>query len=325
MSNESPLLAPPSTKNLPSGSYSSENFSSEFFNCLISSETSNRFSLSDYFENVYRRDYDFCKSLPYLLSRREVSVTSPFSQEIAGLNAFCLLHTTKGAGKLYCDNAAHIHASYELTPGTLAFIDCRRHHRLVCQHNIWEYTICFVSSTISCYYHQKLENMGGCIFRLASDPDALLLWEQFLKKQSDDEVHGLMRARELLAFYTQLYLTRSMQLRGTQHIPSYIADMKRSFDTAYNEAYSLDALSAKYQVNKYRLCREFSKYYEDTPLQYLNKVRIEKAKELLLHSDEKVGGIGQLVGIENTNHFIRLFKEKTGFTPLVYRRETPAL
>ena len=57
--------------------------------------------------------------------------------------------------------------------------------------------------------------MGGCIFRLASDPDALLLWEQFLKKQSDNEVHGLMRARELLAFYTQLYLTRSMQLRGT--------------------------------------------------------------------------------------------------------------
>lgn len=323
MPNKSPLSAPPSTKNLSSESISSGNFSSEFFNCLISSETSNRFSLSDYFEHAYRRDHDFCESLPCLLSKREVSVTSPFSQEVMGLNAFCLLYTTKGAGKLYYDNAAHIHAVYELTPGTLAFIDCRRHHKLVCQHNIWEYTICFVSSPISSYYCRKLETMGGCTFRLASDADALLLWERFLKNQIDDEIHGLMRSRELLAFYTQLYLTRTMQLQGSRHIPSYIADMKRSFDTAYDEAYSLDALSLKYQVNKFRLCREFTKYYEDTPLQYLNKIRIEKAKELLLYSDEKIGKIGQLVGIENTNHFIRLFKEKTGVTPLVYRRETP--
>lgn len=325
MSNEPPPISPPSTENLSSGSHSAGNFSSEFFNCLISSETSNRFSLSDYFENAYRRDYDFCESLPCLLSRREVSVTSPFSQEVAGLDAFCLLYTIKGAGRLYCDNAAHIHAAYELTPGTLAFIDCRRHHKLVCQHNIWEYTICFVSSPISSYYCRKLETMGGCIFRLASDADALLLWERFLKDQIDDEVHGLMRSQELLAFYTQLYLTRTMQLQGSRHIPSYIADMKKSFDTAYGESYSLDALSLKYQVNKFRLCREFAKYYDDTPLQYLNKIRIEKAKELLLHSDKKIGTIGQLVGIENTNHFIRLFKEKTGVTPLVYRRETPVL
>lgn len=302
-----------------------KSFSSEFFNCLISSETSNRFSLSDYFENAYRRDYDFCGSLPYLLSKREASVTSPFSQEVAELNAFCLLYTTKGAGKLYCDTAAQIHAAYELTPDTLAFIDCRRHHKLICRYNIWEFTICFVSSPISAYYCQKLEEMGGCIFRLSSDPEALLLWERFLKNQTDDEAHGLMRSRDLLAFYTQLYLTRTMQLHGSRHIPSYIADMKKCFDNAYAEAYSLDAFAAKYQVNKFRLCREFSKYYEDTPLQYLNKVRIEKAKELLLHSDEKIGMIGQLVGIENTNHFIRLFKEKTGVTPLVYRQETPVL
>ena len=125
--------------------------------------------------------------------------------------------------------------------------------------------------------------------------------------------------------YTQLYLARSLELSNSYHVPSYIADMKKSFDTAYNEEYSLDELAQKYNVNKYRLCREFAQYYEDTPLQYLNGVRLTKAKELLLHSDEKVVTIGQMVGIENTNHFIRLFKEKNGVTPLAYRRETPIL
>lgn len=34
-------------------------FSTQFFGSLISSETSNRFSLSDYFEDAYSREYDF--------------------------------------------------------------------------------------------------------------------------------------------------------------------------------------------------------------------------------------------------------------------------
>ncbi|MCM1143710.1 MAG: helix-turn-helix transcriptional regulator [Lachnoclostridium sp.] len=273
--------------------------------------------------NAYDRTYDFCDSLPYLLCRRDVTVTSPFSYEAAGLDAFCLIHTKKGFGKLfYYDNTS---VSYELASDTLAFIDCRKHHKLICLSNIWEYTICFVSTPVSCYYYQRLLSSGGCIFSLQEDRDSLSLWEHFLKIQENDEIHALMRVRELTALYTQLCLTRFRAELGSYHIPAYLLDMKKCFDTAYQEQYSLNALAAKYQVNKFTLGRQFAKYFEDTPLQYLNKVRIEKAKELLLSSDEKIVSIGLAVGIENTNHFIRLFKEKTGISPSAYRRETPIL
>lgn len=79
-------------------------FATEFFKSLIFSETSSRFSFSDYFAHTYGRTYDFCGTLPYLLCRGDVSVTAPFSCETAGLNAFCLLYTKKGAGKLLCDD-----------------------------------------------------------------------------------------------------------------------------------------------------------------------------------------------------------------------------
>lgn len=101
--------------------------------------------------------------------------------------------------------------------------------------------------------------------------------------------------------------------------------MHHRFNTTYFEIYSLDELAVEYKINKFRLCREFAKYYEYTPIQYLNKIRIDKAKELLLSTDEKIVAISQMVGFENTNHFIRLFKEKTGVTPLTYRRETPVI
>lgn len=299
-----------------------ELFASEFFNSLIASETSNHFSLSDYFQNVYCRTYDFAEVLPCLLSCCNIAVTAPFSYEASGLDAFCLLHTTNGAGRYFRYDAAQTTISYELKKGTLVLIDCNKRYRLTCPRS-WEYTICFVTSPVTSYYYHKLDSPDGCVFNLESDSDALTLWKQLLKIQPDDEAHALMRSQKLTALYTQLYLSRTANARAAYHVPSYIADMKKSFDTAYIEQYSLDALSAKYQVSKFRLCREFAKYYEDTPLQYLNQVRIEKAKELLLHSDEKIGIIGQRVGIENTNHFIRLFKEKTGVTPLTYRRETP--
>lgn len=300
-------------------------FSTEFFGCLISSETSNRFSLSDYFDNAYSREYDFCGALPCELCHRTVTVTSPFSYEVSCLDALCIVHTAKGAGRLFCENANKISAGYDLTKGTLAVIDCRRNHKLACQHNIWEYTICFVSTVVLDYYFQKIYNFGDFIYRLDKFPDVRASWEQVLRNDTDDEIHGITRSRELVGLFTQLYLARAAERSGSCHIPSYIADMHRRFTAAYYEAYSLDGLAAEYDVNKFRLCREFAKYYEYTPIQYLNKIRIDKAKELLLATDEKIVEISQMVGIENANHFIRLFKEKTGVTPLTYRRGTPVI
>lgn len=300
-------------------------FSTDFFSCLIASETSNRFSLSDYFENAYNQEYDFCKALPYELCHKNVSVTSPFSYEVSNLEALCILYTTKGVGKLFCENANGINAGYDLTKDTLAMIDCRQNHKLICQHNIWEYTICFVSAGILSYYDKKIRSLGDFIFRLDKYSDILAALEQVLRNNTDDELHGILRSRDLINFFTQLYLVRAIERTGSYHIPSYIADMHHRFNTAYFEIYSLDELAVEYKINKFRLCREFAKYYEYTPIQYLNKIRIDKAKELLLNTDEKIVAISQMVGFENTNHFIRLFKEKTGVTPLTYRRETPVI
>ena len=300
-------------------------FSSVFFSRLISCETSNRFSLSDYFADAYCRDYDFCDALPYELCHKTVSVTSPFSYEAANLNALCIVHTTSGAGRVYFENNNGINAGYDLTRGTLALIDCRRNHKLVCQHNIWDYTICFVTTAILECYLQKIYLLGNFIYRLDRYSDVLAAWEQVLRNNIDTEIHGMMRSRDLVNLFTQLYLARAVEQTGSYHVPSYIADMHRRFTAAYQKPYSLDELALEYGVNKFRLCREFAKYYKYTPIQYLNRMRIERAKELLLNTDEKIVDISQMVGIENPNHFIRLFKEKTGVTPLTYRRETPVI
>lgn len=92
-------------------------------------------------------------------------------------------------------------------------------------------------------------------------------------------------------------------------VPSYLLSVKNQMDTNYAEPMSLDDLEATYRISRYRICREFSFHFGESPMRYLNSRRIDAAKRLLLTTDLSVHEVGSQVGIENTNHFINLFKK----------------
>jgi AraC-like DNA-binding protein len=56
-----------------------------------------------------------------------------------------------------------------------------------------------------------------------------------------------------------------------------------------------------------------------TPLQYLNRYRVEQAKHLLISSDKTMEQIARLVGASNQNYFSYLFRKQTGTTPRDYQ------
>lgn len=53
--------------------------------------------------------------------------------------------------------------------------------------------------------------------------------------------------------------------------------------------------------------------------EYLKKVRVEKAKELLSTTDYPVNAVSREVGFKNARHFARVFKDLTGILPMEYR------
>lgn len=67
------------------------------------------------------------------------------------------------------------------------------------------------------------------------------------------------------------------------------------------------------------LARCLKKYTGMSPLQYLHDLQIKQAKSLLEGTELSVSEIGQRIGIENANYFIRLFRKQTGMTPGQYR------
>lgn len=65
--------------------------------------------------------------------------------------------------------------------------------------------------------------------------------------------------------------------------------------------------------------REFKKQFNDSPINYINNKRIDKAKELLSFSAHSISEIGYQIGFNDPQYFARIFKTKMGISPSNYR------
>lgn len=67
--------------------------------------------------------------------------------------------------------------------------------------------------------------------------------------------------------------------------------------------------------------RAFKEEMRISPISYLLKVRVERAKELLADTDQKISDIALSVGFSNQQRFNEIFKKYTNLTPLQYRKQ----
>jgi AraC-like DNA-binding protein len=67
--------------------------------------------------------------------------------------------------------------------------------------------------------------------------------------------------------------------------------------------------------------KKFKAYTGVSPAQYQIQLRINKAKDLLITTNQSFKELAQELGFESTDYFFRLFKQKTGFTPSEFREK----
>ena len=82
---------------------------------------------------------------------------------------------------------------------------------------------------------------------------------------------------------------------------------------------SLNSLASIFGVNPSYLSSLFKKETGVTLTEYVNKKRVERAKELLLSTNLQIQNISQRCGILDVNYFTKTFKKHTGLTPKKYR------
>jgi signal transduction histidine kinase/DNA-binding LacI/PurR family transcriptional regulator/AraC-like DNA-binding protein len=89
----------------------------------------------------------------------------------------------------------------------------------------------------------------------------------------------------------------------------------------YTRSFSLEEVSETIGVSKSYLSRIFKMDMGISPWEYLNRFRTQKAKELLLLTDESITMIAADVGYEDVGYFGRVFHDITGCSPRAFRQQ----
>ena len=90
--------------------------------------------------------------------------------------------------------------------------------------------------------------------------------------------------------------------------------------THWNEDFSVAKLSKVCCVSESTLYHLFQRELGQTPIQFLNSIRINVAIDHLENTSYSISTISALVGFHSENHFRRLFCDLVGTTPLKYRK-----
>lgn len=83
---------------------------------------------------------------------------------------------------------------------------------------------------------------------------------------------------------------------------------------------------AKYSyMSPYHFLRVFKQTYGETPNEFLSRLRLERAKKMLISENFSVSEICEKVGYTSLGSFSTLFSNQVGMAPTIYRRKLWAL
>ena len=87
---------------------------------------------------------------------------------------------------------------------------------------------------------------------------------------------------------------------------------------------ALGSLARRFGGSPYHFQRTFKSAFGISPMQFLQRRRLEVARDLLLTSDDDVTSICYAVGFQSLGSFSALFKRRLGYSPIEYRSQWSA-
>ncbi len=230
--------------------------------------------------------------------------------------------------------------SVPLRPGHLYIIPAHTMHSYRCEGRFSHYYMHFYEgfknkmAVFDCYeFPTEVEGgqLEACIFAsmCAHYPEAELPASD--PSQYDNIGHFIDYVRR----YNELPLARKLELRGSilllfsrfvscAKARMWTEDRRLAEVLGYIHSHvcretTLDDLVAVACVTKSHLIRLFDRSIGVSPLQYINRKKIERAQLMLITEDTPIKEIAYRLGYNDYSYFIRSFRKMTGITPMRYR------
>lgn len=151
------------------------------------------------------------------------------------------------------------------------------------------------------------------------------LYRTFKDQDSFFRLASVTYLQEILLSLLYYYSKNKAIIDSTTDYDKNLQDIEKLKNTFilimnnYRKNITLKEAAASAHMSPHYFCRFFKKVTGNTFKEYLLKIKIDKAKELLLKCNHSVTDIAYDVGFENLSYFCRTFKKFTKLNPMDFR------
>lgn len=248
------------------------------------------------------------KSMPFYLATIGKVTYQTIVHRPLGIEDAQLLYTLRGRGNVFINGR-----TFELNEGKLLYLPPNSAHEYHCVGEKWETAyITFGGSGLNNFWNfEPSVWSNGKEFEFEK-------WFAILETYKNN--YGKEKESSL-TLYAMLLEFREKVL----YMSSAASNKKHIFTLAIHEMSenaepSLKDIADKIGVSEAHFCRIFKEYTGFRPFEYINHLKIHKAKELLKDTEMSIKEVSETVGYESHSYFSMLFKRYIGVSPSEYRR-----
>jgi AraC-like DNA-binding protein/ligand-binding sensor protein len=129
----------------------------------------------------------------------------------------------------------------------------------------------------------------------------------------------------LLSIFADHLSFRSNQIavQNANAEPPLITKAKQYIRDHLTDDLSLGQVAAAVHTNVFYFCKQFRKFTGTTFTEFVSRMRVERAKHLLLNPNLRISEIAFEIGFQSLTHFNRVFKNMVGESPTDFRARLP--
>ncbi|MBX9994187.1 YesN/AraC family two-component response regulator [Priestia megaterium] len=147
--------------------------------------------------------------------------------------------------------------------------------------------------------------------------------QELMDRLEENHTSSTMQCSELLYSVILKLRQDSVYIESKSRLQqiTQLNPVLRYIEEYYHQPLTLEVLAQQLNVTEQYTCLLFQQSLGIRPFEYVTRVRIQKAKKLLLKNNQiSVQDIARQVGYEHPSYFIKRFKEQENVTPTIFRK-----
>ncbi|WP_235856638.1 AraC family transcriptional regulator [Niallia taxi] len=233
------------------------------------------------------------------------------------VGTYVFQYTLSGMGRIDA-----VGKSYTVKAGEAFIVEIPSDHRYYFpkESEGWEFIfITLVGREASACWRQ-MQELSGPVLKVPPDSKLIRLLLKIYQETSEQKVTDAYYASaKAYEFVMECYrFIRNIE-KTAKGFSSQITEALTFIQTHYHEPITLDEIAAVSGFSRYYFIKQFQHQLNMTPMQYLTKIRIQKAVELLRSTRIPVTDIATQVGYANANYFNKVFRKAVGVSAGTFR------